>query len=84
MLFRLGRVWFFSAITRLAQLSRPREAEIRQWPCTVCAGDRYKVRYYKGEVLIALVLVLDIIPLAIIHIVVYMYSKWLRVRCFIN
>ena len=47
-------------------------------------GDGYKVKYYKGEVLIALVLVLDIIPLAIIYIVACVYSKWLKVRCFIN
>ena len=41
----------------------------------VCAGDRYKVRRYRGEVLIALVLVLVITPLAIIYMVVYTYSK---------
>ena len=50
----------------------------------VRAGDRCKVKYYKGEVLIALVLVLDIIPLAIIYIVACVYGKWLRVRYFIN
>ena len=50
----------------------------------VRAGDRYKVKHYKGEVLIALVLVLNIMPLAIIYIVMYMYSKWLKVRCFIS
>ena len=50
----------------------------------VRAGDRYKVRRYKGEVLIALVSVLDITPLAIIYIVAYIYSKWLRVRYFIG
>ena len=50
----------------------------------VYAGDRYKVKYYKKEVLIALVLVLDIIPLAVIYIVAYVYSKWLKVRCFIS
>ena len=37
--------------------------------------DRYKVRRYKGEVLITLVLVLNIIPLAIIRAVTYTYSK---------
>ena len=50
----------------------------------VCAEDGCKVRYYKGEVLIALVSVLDIMPLAIIYIVTCVYNKWLRVRCFIN
>ena len=50
----------------------------------VRVGDRYKVKYYKGEVLIALVLVLDIMPLTVIYIVIYMYSKWLKVRCLIN
>ena len=47
-------------------------------------GDRCKVRYYKGEVLITLISVLDIMPLAIIYTVIYTYSKWLRVRCFIS
>ena len=41
----------------------------------VCAGDGYKVGCYKGEVLIALVSVLDIISLAIIRAVAYIYSK---------
>ena len=50
----------------------------------VYIGDRCEVRYYKGEVLIALVSVLDIMPLAVIYIVAYMYSKWLKVRCFIG
>ena len=68
----------------LVRLSWPGGAEMRWWPYTVHAGDRCEVRYYKGEVLIALVSVLDIMPLAIIHIVAYMYSKWLRVGCFIN
>ena len=68
----------------LAQLSRPRGAEMRRRPCTVRAGDRCKVRYCKGEVSITLVSVLDIIPLAIIHIVVYVYSRWLKVRCLIS
>ena len=57
---------------------------MRQWPCTVRVGDRCEVRHYKGEVLIALILVLDIMPLAIIHIVIYIYSRWLRVKYFIN
>ena len=47
-------------------------------------GDRCEVKYYKGEVLIALVLVLDITPLAIIYVVAYIYSKWLKVGCFIG
>ena len=46
--------------------------------------DGCKVKYYKGEVLITLVLVLDIMPLAVIYMVVCIYSKWLKVRCFIN
>ena len=50
----------------------------------VRVGDRCKVRYYKRKVLIALVLVLDIMPLAIIYMVVYVYSKWLKVKCFIG
>ena len=58
MLFRLGRIQFSSTITRLARLYRPKGAEIRQQPCTVHVRDRCKVRYYKGKVLIALVLVL--------------------------
>ena len=48
---------------------------MRQWPCTVRAGDRYKVKYYKGEVLITLVLVLNVMPLAIIYIVACVYGK---------
>ena len=75
MLFRLKYIWFFSAIARLARLSRPRGAETRQWPYTVRAGDRYKVKRYKEEILIALVLVLNITPLAIIYAVIYIYSK---------
>ena len=66
------------------RLSRPRGVEMRRRPCTVRVGDRYKVKCYKGEVLIALVLVLDIMPLAVIYTVVCVYNKWLRVRCFIN
>ena len=41
----------------------------------VYAGDGYKVGRYEGEVLIALVLVLNITPLAIIRAVAYIYSK---------
>jgi len=75
MLSRLGRVWFSGATARLAQLSRPKGAKIRRRPYTVRVGDGYKVRRYRGKVLIALVLVLAIIPLAIIHAVAYTYSK---------
>ena len=57
---------------------------MRQWPYIVRVGDKCEVKYYKGEVLITLISVLDIMPLAVIYIVMYMYSKWLRVRCFIN
>ena len=74
-LSRLRRVWFFSTIARLAWLSWPRGAEIRRRPCIVRAGNRCKVRHYKREVLITLVLVLDIMPLAIIHVVIYVYNK---------
>ena len=84
MLFRLGCVWFFSTIARLARLCRPRGAEIRRRPCTVCVGDGYKVKYCEGEVLIALVSVLDIMPLAVIYIVACVYGKWLKVKCFVN
>ena len=75
MLFRLGRVLFFSIIAGLARLGWPRGAEMRWRPCTVRVGDRYEVGRYKGEVLIALVLVLDIMPLAVIYIVACTYSK---------
>ena len=74
-LFRLGHIWFFSVIARLAQLSRPKGAEIRWRPCIVHMGDRCEVRYYKKEVLITLVLILNIMPLAIIYIVACIYSK---------
>ena len=50
----------------------------------VRAGDRYKVKCYKGEVSIALVSVLDIMPLAIIYAVACMYNRWLRVRYLIS
>ena len=50
----------------------------------VYVGDRYKVRYYKGEVLITLVLVLNVMPLAIIYIIACIYNKWLRVKYFIS
>ena len=53
----------------LMRLSRPGGAETRRRPYTVRVGDGYKVRRCKGKALIALVLVLDILPLAIIYIV---------------
>ena len=74
-LSRLGHVWFFSAIARLMRLGRPGGAETRRRPCTVRAGDGCKVGRCEGEVLIALVSVLDITPLAIIRAVAYIYSK---------
>ena len=83
-LFRLGHIWFSSATARLVRLGRPGGAEIRRRPCTVHVGDRCEVRCYKGEVLITLVSVLNIMPLAIIHIVACIYNKWLKVRCFIS
>ena len=84
MLFRLEHVWFSSAIAGLARLSRPRGAEMRRRPCMVRVGNRCKVRRYKGEVLITLVSVLNIMPLVIIYIVAYAYSKWLKVRYLIS
>ena len=81
---RLGHIWFFNTIARLIQLSQPKGAETRRRPCTVHIGDRCEVRCYKREVSITLVSVLDIMPLAIIHAVVYIYSKWLKVGCFIS
>ena len=57
---------------------------MRRRPCTVRAGDGCKVGCCEGEVLIALVSVLDVMPLAVIYIVAYMYGKWLRVRCLIS
>ena len=57
---------------------------MRWRPCIVHIGDKYKVKYYKGEVLITLVSVLNIMPLAVIYIVTYIYSKWLRVKYFIS
>ena len=74
-LSRLGYIWFSGATARLTRLSQPRGAEIRRWPYIVRAGDGYKVRRYRGKVLITLVLVLAITPLAIIYAVVYTYSK---------
>ena len=41
----------------------------------VYMGDGYEVKCYKGEVLIALVLVLNIMPLVIIYMVACVYSK---------
>ena len=71
-------------MARLARLGWPRGAETRRRPCTVRAGDGCKVGYCEGEVLIALVLVLNIMPLAVIYVVMCVYSKWLKVKCFIN
>jgi hypothetical protein len=62
-------------MVRLAQLGWPKGAETRQRPCIIYAGDRCKVRHYKREVSITLVLVLDIMPLAIIYAVIYAYNK---------
>ena len=50
----------------------------------VCIGDRCEVKCYKGEVSITLVSVLDIMPLAVIYIVAYIYGKWLKIKYFIN
>jgi len=74
-LFRLGCVWFSGATAGLARLGWPRGTEIRRRPCTVRAGDGCKVRCYRGEVLITLVLVLAVTPLAIIYAVIYIYSN---------
>ena len=71
-------------MARLARLGWPRGVKIRQQPCTVHAGNKYKVRHYKREVLITLVSVLDIIPLAIIYVVACVYNKWLKVGYFIS
>ena len=84
MSFRLRRVWFSSTIARLARLSWPKGAEMRQQPCIVRMGDGYKVRHYKGEVSITLVSVFNIMPLAVIYAVIYIYSKWLKVKYFIS
>jgi len=48
---------------------------MRRRPCTVRAEDGYKVRRYRGEVLIALVSVLAITSLAVIRMVICAYSK---------
>ena len=50
----------------------------------VYAGDGCEVKYYKGEVLIALVSVLDVMPLAVIYAVAYIYGKWLKIGCLIG
>ena len=71
-------------MARLVRLSWPRGAETRGRPYMVRAGDGYKVRRCEGEVLIALVSVLNITPLAVIYMVAYTYNKWLRVRCLIS
>ena len=57
------------------RLGRPKEAETRRRPYTVYIRDGCEVKHYKGEVLITLVLVLDIMPLAIIYMVIYIYGK---------
>ena len=75
MLSKLGRVWFSSTMAGLARLSRPGGAETRRRPCTVRAGDGCEVGRCKGEVLIALVLVLNVTPLAVIYVVAYVYGK---------
>ena len=81
---RLGRIWFFGVTAGLARLGRPGGAETRRRPCTVRAGDGYKVGRCEREVLIALVSVLNIMPLAIIRAVTCAYSKWLKVGCLIG
>jgi hypothetical protein len=74
-LSKLGRIWFSNTIARLVRLSQPRGVEMRQRPCIVHAGDRCEVRHYKGEVSIALVSVLNVMPLAVIYTVAYIYSR---------
>ena len=75
MLFRLGRVWFSGATAGLARLGRPGGAEMRRRPCTVRVGDGCEVGCCGGEVLITLVLVLDVMPLAVIYAVIYIYNR---------
>ena len=48
---------------------------MRRRPYTVRIGDGCEVRRYKGKVLIALVLVLNVILLAVIRAVAYIYNK---------
>jgi len=48
---------------------------MRRRPYIVRAGDRYKVRRYRGKVSIALVLVSAVTPLAVIYAVTYTYGK---------
>jgi hypothetical protein len=48
---------------------------MRRWPYMVRAGDGCKIGCCEGEASIALVLVLDIMPLAVIHMVIYIYNK---------
>jgi len=62
-------------MARLARLGQPRGAETRRQPYTVRAEDGCEVRRYRGEVLIALVLVLAVISLAVIRVVACAYSK---------
>ena len=75
MLFRLRHIYFSSAIAGLVWLGWPRGVKTRWRPCIVRVGDGCEVRYCKGKVLIALVSVLDVMPLAIIHVVACVYSK---------
>ena len=84
MLSRLKHIWFSSAIAGLARLGWPGGAETRRRPYIVRAGDRCKVGCYKGEISIALVSVLNVMPLAVIYMVACIYSKWLKVRYFIS
>ena len=74
-LSRLGHIWFSSTTARLARLGWPRGVETRRRPCTVRTGDRYEVGRYREKVLIALVLVLDVMPLVIIRAVACVYGK---------
>jgi hypothetical protein len=62
-------------MARLVQFSRPKGAEMKWRLCIVYIGNRCEVKYYKGEVLITLVLVLNIMPLTVIYTVIYIYSK---------
>jgi len=73
-LSRLGRIWLSSATARLAQLSRPRGAEIRQQPYTVRAGDGCKVGRYSGVVSIIRVLIVLWPVLTITRAIVCVYG----------
>ena len=71
-------------MARLARLSWPGGAETRRRPYMVRVGDGCEVKYYEGEVSIALVSILNIMPLAVIYAVACIYSRWFRVRCLIS